>query len=289
MNPFLFIVGCPRSGTTLLARIVRTHSRIAMTPEKMVDWFRGEAPPRERLVKLGLDADEVAMLQERSASYSELVTALFDLYGRKQGKELVGNKTPRYVAELPRLHGLFPEARFVHLVRDGRDVCLSLLEWRRKRTELAERLPTWRLDPLVTVALWWKSLVSTGCGDGAELGPDRYFELRYEQLVTSPEPETRRLCAFLRVDYEEQMLRFHEGRTRSDAGLSAKRAWLPITPGLRDWRVEMAPIDVEAFEAAAGDLLDELGYERGAGAPRAATRTRVARVTERMSNEVVLA
>jgi hypothetical protein len=63
------------------------------------------------------------------------------------------------------------------------------------------------------------------------------------------------------------MLKFHEGRERPKPGRSAKRAWLRVTPGLRDWRSEMSAEDVERFEAAAGDLLDELGYPRGAPHP----------------------
>jgi hypothetical protein len=66
------------------------------------------------------------------------------------------------------------------------------------------------------------------------------------------------------LPYDPVMLRFHEGRTREQPGLSAKRAWRPITAGLRRWHEQMAPDDVVRFESAAGDLLEELGYERGA-------------------------
>jgi hypothetical protein len=64
------------------------------------------------------------------------------------------------------------------------------------------------------------------------------------------------------------MLRFHEGRTRMEGGLDAKNAWLPITPGLRDWRVQMTAAEVERFEAVVGDLLDELGYPRAVPHPQ---------------------
>jgi hypothetical protein len=89
--------------------------------------------------------------------------------------------------------------------------------------------------------------------------------LRYEALVADAERECRKLCDFLELAYEPAMLRFHEGRTRSKPGLSAKKAWQPVTAGLRDWRRQMAPGDLRRFEAAAGQLLDELGYERAAG------------------------
>ena len=70
------------------------------------------------------------------------------------------------------------------------------------------------------------------------------------------------MCGFLGLRYSPSLLRFHEGRTRRLSTLSTKRQWLPPTPGLRDWRNEMARADVLAFEAAAGELLERLGYPR---------------------------
>jgi Sulfotransferase family len=304
MNPYVFVVGCPRSGTTMLRRIVDAHPEIAMLPEthwiprlarngvgigpdgnvtdELVDWLVGYF----RFPRMKLDPAEVRALVEPGATYPEFVAALFDLYGRKRGKRLVAEKTPNYVAEIPTLHALFPRARFVHLVRDGRDVCLSVLSWERKAEDFARRLRTWREDPLATAALWWKAFVTLGCEDGAELGADRYVEVRYEALVSRPERECRRLCSFLEVDYDDRMPRFHEGRTRSEPGLSAKRAWLPITPGLRDWRTQLAYEDVEVFEAATGDLLDELGYERAVPNPGPAARRRVARIASLCADDL---
>ena len=86
--------------------------------------------------------------------------------------------------------------------------------------------------------------------------------MRYEALVADPAGESAKLCTFLGVPYADTMVKFHKGRTKSKPGLDAKRAWLPTTRGLRNWRSEMSTEDLERFEAAAGDLLDELGYER---------------------------
>src|SRR5207245_10677734 len=102
---------------------------------------------------------------------------------------------------------------------------------------------------------------------GNLLGHESYYELRYESLLSYPEEECKRLCTFLGLPYDDAMLRFHEGRTKTDPTLDAKRAWRPITPGLRDWRSQMPGEDVERFEAVAGDLLDELGYPRAFARP----------------------
>src|SRR5262249_50846792 len=161
-------------------------------------------------------------------------------------KPLVGNKTPAYVQWVAALHALWPGARFVHLIRDGRDVCLSVRAWNHA-ARAAGRYATWAEDPVATTALWWKRKVGFGRQRGRPLGPGLYYEIHYEGLVTRPAEECARLCAFLRVSYDEAMLRFHEGRTRDEPGLDAKQAWRPITAGLRDWRSQMPAADVERF------------------------------------------
>src|SRR5262245_29419400 len=150
----------------------------------------------------------------------------------------------------------------VHVIRDGRDVALSVRNW-KEPVKLLRRSPTWDEDPVTTLALWWEWHVRLGREAGRTLGHSRYYEIHYESLVARPAEECARLCAFLDVPFDGAMLRFHEGRTRDDPGLDAKDAWRPVTPGLREWRTQLPAEDVERFEAAAGGLLDELGYPRG--------------------------
>jgi hypothetical protein len=198
------------------------------------------------------------------------VSALYAEYGRRRGKPLAGEKTPDYVRRLPVLHALFPWARTVHIARDGRDVALSLLEW-ADEDKGPGKFALWRDEPVAVCALWWRWLVSTGRRDGRGLGPARYFEVRYEELVARPEQALRNVAAFLGVPFAPEMASYHEGKARPAPGRSAKSAWLPPTPGLRDWRAQMSGRDVELFEALAGDLLSSLGYERAAPAPTPGT------------------
>jgi hypothetical protein len=208
------------------------------------------------------------------------VSGIFDLYGRAQGKEFVGDKTPIYGLEMPLLHRLWPWAKFVHLIRDGRDVCLSVRGWKRKDggTGLEENFTTWAEDPVTTAAVWWTWRVRLAREHGQPLGPGLYYELRYEALVHHPAEECAKLCAFLGVPYDDAMLRFHEGHTKNKPGFSTKKAWLPITPGLRDWRNQMPAEDTERFEAAAGGLLDELGYARAVPRPQPARHEHASRL-----------
>jgi hypothetical protein len=282
VNPYLFIVGCPRSGTTLLRRIVDAHPRIAISHEThwvMKVWERrigvtedGHVTPEllrdlrgdRRFVRMEPDMDALERLVggDEPVSFARFVTDVFDDYGRFRGKPLVGDKTPGYVRELRALAGLWPHVKIVHLVRDGRDVCLSATNWTRRLPGLEKRFPTWREEPVATAALWWEWHVRSGREDGLALGPERYHEVRYEDLVADPEATCAALCEFLEVPYDDAMVRFHEGRTKPQSDRDAKHAWLPVTAGLRDWRTELPEADVARFEAAAGDLLEELGYER---------------------------
>lgn len=277
-NPYLFAVGCPRSGTTLLQRMLDNHPMLAvandshfipravedlpvdvdppLTPE-LVEWVR----TYRRFYRLGLDEEAVRESAATATTYAEFVGELYSVYARRHGKELGGEKTPDYVRHLPRLHALFPWARTIHIIRDGREVAMSVLEWARDGKG-PSKLALWGEEPVAVCAMWWRWLVSTGRRDGRSLGSDRYRETRYEELVEQPEPTLAGLAAFLGLPDSEDMANFHVGRTVRRPGLSAKKAWLPATPGLRNWHTDMGVRDRELFEALAGDLLSELGYER---------------------------
>jgi hypothetical protein len=304
MNPYVFFVGCPRSGTTLLGRIANAHPQLAVMHEtrwipRCFEW-REELTPdglvTERLLSrlrdpraleaLQIDESEMAELVRESDGihFAGFVTELFDRYGERQGKPLVGDKSPGYVRYLTLLHELWPEAKFAHIIRDGRDVCLSVLDWRKGVT----RFSTFEEDPFTTAGVWWEWYVRLGREGARALGPGLYHELRYESLVADPEREAVELCDFLNVPYDASMLRFHEGRTNAKPGLSAKAAWLPVTGGLRDWRTTMDAEVLLRFESAAGDLLDELGYSRGAPSISGTDRERAARIRERFAEQARL-
>jgi hypothetical protein len=121
------------------------------------------------------------------------------------------------------------------------------------------------------------------------LGPGLYHEMHYEDLVEDPERECKRLCEFLGVPYDDAMIRFAEGKTRTDlpnARKTPKKAWLPITSGMRNWRTEMRVKDVERFETAAGNLLEELGYERTFSRPTPQALEHATRIRKTFSRHV---
>lgn len=292
-DPFVFVVGCPRSGTTLLQRMLDHHPDLAVAndthfiPRAVKGLDIGPDTPLtpelvervrtyRRFYRLGLDEAEVDEAARDAATYRAFVGRLYTIFARKQGKPLGGEKTPDYARSIAFLHDVFPDTRFVHIIRDGRDVTLSTLDW-AKVDKGPSRWTLWPESRVGTCALWWKWQVEQGRRDGRALGAERYHEVSYEVLSAEPEAELGAVVRFLGLPDAPEMARFYEGKTRSETGLSAKKAWLPATPGLRDWRTQMDEADVALFEVLAGDLLDDLGYSRSGIPPSPAVEAEAAR------------
>jgi LPS sulfotransferase NodH len=278
LQPYLFIVGCARSGTTLLERLLNAHPLMAIAPEMhwITNAFRrrrwnasrclvthetlGNLVEHEMFPRFNISRDDFLRLVKagKPIKGAKFMTGFFDLYRRASGKILVGTKTPSYIQRLMSLHRLWPETKFIHVIRDGRDVCLSVLDWHHAgRT--AGRYGTWTLDPITTTALWWKRKVQLGQEAGRTLGPGLYYELRYEALIADPVDACASVCRFLGIPHDEAMLRFHEGPAPAN---EIDHPWGPIRDRTRDWRKQMPAETCQQFEAAAGDLLAELGYAR---------------------------
>lgn len=275
-NPFVFVVGCPRSGTTLLQRMLDNHPQLAVAndahfvPLAVVDEELGVDPPLtpelvewvrsyKRFHRLGLGDADVDGAAKGATTYAEFVGRLYTAYAAARGKRLAGEKTPDYVKHLPRLHGLFPGTRFVHIVRDGRDVALSAREW-AVDGKGPSKLDLWEEEPVAVCALWWQWMVRLGLEGGAAVGPATYHQVSYEELVDRPEEVLAGVAAFLELADSPEMAGFHVGRTKDAPGLSAKSAWLPATRGLRQWREELTDRELALFDQLAGDVLDRLGY-----------------------------
>ena len=282
-NPYVFVVGCPRSGTTLLQRMLDSHPQLAvandthfipgaiaglaprpdlpLTPEivESVRAFRTGGAGKG-FHRLGLPEGTLEDAAAGAETYPDLVAELYSRLAELRGKPLAGEKTPDYVRCLPLLHALFPSTKVVHLIRDGRDVTLAVLDWAidstKGRIKGPARTPLWSDNPVAAAALWWECQVGAGRRDGPELGL-AYREVRYEALVARPAETLRDVVGFLELPFDERMLSY---RLQPEGRAAAER--LPPTPGLRDWRTQMPPDDLELVEAIVGDLLSELGYER---------------------------
>jgi hypothetical protein len=269
----IFIIGVHRSGTTLLRYMLNSSPRIYIPPESdFIPRFFGRDPVGElsepriaailttifakyRLVKewQGDPPAIEAFLQAMPArTPAAFLDTLYGTYARQHGAVRWGDKTPIYASYVGLIDQIFPQAQFIHVIRDGRDVALSMLDkWRHEI----------HID-IYFAARNWVRRIHQARGSGAQLGAERYYELRYEALVEDPEAQLRPLCEFLGEPYLPEMAKPHRlGRERIQPGdfHSAIRQ-PPSTARVGRWQSEMSEADQRLFQRIAGPLLLALGY-----------------------------
>jgi Sulfotransferase family len=286
--PAPFIVGVPRSGTTLLRLMLDAHPELTIPPEthflpRVIRACRHGASPERvahvaarhrRWEDFGIEREQYLdrLRQIEPLEAGPAIRAFYELYAEHAGKPRWGDKTPGYAVKMRRIQRALPEAHFIHLIRDGRDVVLS-------QARKSER----PLPVEVAAKRWKRRVVATR---KRSEGVDHYTELRYEDLVTDPEAALRRVCELIELSFDPAMLAYHEhaterldeidrelparrGHRRLEAGpriAAHGRASQPPTPERAGaWRTEMPAADQAAFQEAAGDLLAELGYEQALG------------------------
>jgi hypothetical protein len=278
-----FIVGVPRSGTTLLRMMLDAHPEMAVPPETgffnaLASVGQGDSG-RRRFLDRALRSQAWADFHIDDSVFAAAVGTIepfraadalrtfYRLYADRCGKRRCGDKTPAYLDRMPLICALLPEARFVHIIRDGRDVALS---WQK----------TWFApsDDLAVLARLWQNGIRVARADAARV--PAYLEVRFEALVEHTERELRRICAFVDLEFDAAMLRYHEhaleriadheaihdrhGRVIADkAARIRQKARLGTRPDrsrVGSWRTDMTPEDRSRVESAAGRLLAELGY-----------------------------
>ncbi len=273
----VFIVGAPRSGTTLLQFMLRSHPDLSLpTAESHFiiplwrrraefgdlstrDGVRRVLAEMQRLrprflaedlhgVRFDVEALAARFHQEGRDSIPALIDGLFAANAAGEGKSRWGDKTPYYVLHLPLLAELFPDARFVHIIRDGRDAALSM---RARARDL-------NVYNLYHAAKIWEQYVEAGQTEGARLGPQRYFELRYEDLLSDQEGSVRRICEFLDLPFSSAVIEFR--KARAEGGKTPLLARDIDAGNAEKWRQRMTPRQLALFEGAAKDTLLRNGY-----------------------------
>jgi Sulfotransferase family len=265
----VIVLGVGRSGTTLLRVMLDRSSQIAIPYESFfvtplahrhgrrprLDDFVDDLGRFYQLYEWGISPEDVRPRLREGMTTGEAISAVFEVYAEHEGKPRWGDKTPLYMQHLPLLERLFPDAIWVHLVRDGRDAALSFLE-------LPEGFSgkTWAL-PRTTAqfAARWRAEILAARRLGRHVG-NRYLELRYEDFVEEPEHWLRRVCEHASLTWEPAMLE-HTDTPKVSSMPEHRNIAQPPTPGLRDWRHQMSREDAIAFEEVAADALRSSGYE----------------------------
>ena len=269
----IFIFGAPRSGTSLLSRILNAHPDIGIPYETMLyrqiyPWRRyygdlTKQPNRERLVDDVLaswwvhfwnpvpDRDRVLANYDRH-DFHGVLEALMRAWLETQGKRRWGEKSPHHTFEWRVIADAFPTARVIHLIRDGRDVAVS---W--KKAPFGPR-------DYDTLARQWVAYIDAGAACRQALDPERFLEVRYEDLLKDTESVTRRIADFLSTTYHPDMVAFHE--KQSDYPTDPRNRGNLLRPVISHnagkWKTEMSATELRHFEAVAGPTLERSGYDK---------------------------
>jgi len=272
----VFIVGAPRSGTTLLQYMLRSHPGLSLpTGEShfVIALYRNATaygdlsqPDNVRAVLRAMEAqsaeflhtdlhgmkfDAEALTQELVAegrrTMRDLVTALFERNAAGEGKPRWGDKTPYYVLHIPKLLEWWPDAQIIHVIRDGRDVALSMFGRRHD----------FRAYNTYHAARQWEQYVEAGLEHGRRLAVEQYLELRYEDMIGDQRAALQRICGFLGEVYSDDLMEYRKPRGPGKTPMLQK----PVQSSNKDkWKQEMTPRQIRVFESAAGETLRKCGY-----------------------------
>ena len=279
--PAPFIVGVARSGTTLLRLMLDAHPQLAIPgethflasllkqPPKSKDEFVEKVTGAETWENMALEPADLRAALDRLETFSlaNATRCFYRLYASRFGKARWGDKTGYYLNIMTALQEVLPEARFVHIIRDGRDNALSRQGlWFGPGNDFAD------------LAQFWVRRITAARQQAAYL--PHYLEVRYEALVTEPERVLREICDFIALPFDPAMLAYHDAapsrlaeytRPFGSQGMPtdidqfrsiyARAATPPDAARIGRWRSEMPLAQQRRFEAVAGPLLRQLGYE----------------------------
>lgn len=287
LNP-IFVVGYDRSGTTMLGSMLGAHPDAFCGPESHFVGTLAPAAPalspaeaerladrltREFRFRLWCRMGASPPAPPWPATYAEFMRRIAESLASRFGKagaRFWVNHTPKHVLFLDRLFLHFPDAKVIHIVRDGRATAASLMPL------------DWGPNDPVEAAKRWAERVRAGLAAERRFGPDRIARVRYEDLVGEPEAEIRRLLAFVGLDFVRACL---AGDKSAIPGYSATTHELvgtaPVAARADAWRRKLGEREVELFESVCGDLLETLGYTRVHDRPRRVTPMETARYAVR--------
>jgi hypothetical protein len=206
---------------------------------------------------LGLDAQEtIDEIVAGPPTIGSAVGIVFRAYARRHGKPRWGDKRPAYLLNLDIVTHMFPDAQIIHIVRDGRDCVASMKE------------AAWYTDTIYKAVSSWTRGVDEGYRAARQLGPDSYFEIYYEKLVSDPEPELRKLCDFVGEDFDPAMLAPNEV---APIAVPKRKNWQALThqaptdERVGSWANRLDPWEIGLCETIMGDRLVAHGYELSGG------------------------
>ena len=281
--PLFFIVGRPRSGTTLLRVLFEAHPNVLIPPEspfiislykkygKVTSWD-------ETIIKeFCEDLFKQRYFDKWLISKEVLYSSLFEMKGKntfqtlvrkvclsyssvfdKKEIKFIGDKNPAYSLFIHRIHKLFPEAKIIHITRDYRDNYLSLIKVNFEVPIVPLVIYRWKF----ALHQMWKL---------KKKYPDLIYSIKYEDLASEPEQEFGKLCRFLGIDYDPSVMSFYQKKSEVEKAYAGsddlnqvhRSLFNPIsTARMNLWQMEMSRHDIRIADLVAGKSAEKAGYKR---------------------------
>lgn len=273
-KPPIFILGVPRSGTTLLRLLLNAHSQIAICGE--IHFFDQVKEIEKRLPELNNDnldeffnylnntyslqkltrKDELfknvkeLLKKEKKATYEKFYSYLMEEYARLDNKKIIGEKTPQNIRYVNDILKMFPNAKIIHIIRDPRAAIASMLKVDWTADDVIINTLKWKIDILFAEDYKKKSL--------------NFKEVYYEKVIEKPEETLKDLCSFIGVEYEDTILEFHKTAKQYIGNQPEKvNTFKPLSSAsLSKWKEELSEEQIYIIEKLAGSYLEKIGYKK---------------------------
>lgn len=270
MSVPVFIGGCERSGTTFLASLLGSHPQAVTLPESVFKLVLLKTTTVEALevaslnillkkhhkfAHLGINETD---LQERLKSLElrsaqEIINSVVDLYAEGKGRKNYNfwiDHNPNNLQNCKLLSDAFPNAKFIHLVRDGRAIANSVINL------------DWGPNTTLHAAQWWLQKLCHGLLSEQWLGSKRIMRVKYEDLVRKPQETLQTISEFIGLDYSQRMTTgdssFVAGYTKNQHSLVGRPADLSR---VNKWEQQLSPQEIQVFEKYTGQTLELMGYQ----------------------------
>ncbi|WP_027136915.1 sulfotransferase family protein [Gaetbulibacter saemankumensis] len=268
-----FILGNPRSGTTLLRLLLNAHSRIGVPPEcGMIQWwystykdwgtnkrllaqdFLSDILRSKKIEDWHINPADITYILEQDYNYAEVFDAIYRQY---TGKPIIGDKNNYYIHHLDTLKHLYPKAKYIHLIRDGRDVACSYLQLQTldQGLKYMPKVP----NDIEHIAKEWDANVSR---IDSFLETEHALIIRYEDLLLDIERILQLVCAFLGTAFEPDMLSYYTNNNEPESTLHWKTKVVePLdTSNFNKFKTVLSESELELFHAVAGNTLKKYNY-----------------------------
>jgi len=288
-KPPFFIIGNPRSGTTLLRLMLTSNKQVVIPPEssffiwfykKYSNWkfdnlnlsklnfFLEDLFKAQKFENWKLNKDDLrkSLIQEKPKNYSELIYAIYHFYSIKIKKKYMiwGDKNNYYLNKIDVVDKIFPNSKFIHIIRDGRNVACSYIQLSKKKidSQYAPKLPA----KLEEIANEWNKNILTINRSFKKINKNNFLEVKFEELILQPKNTLKTICNFLGASYDANMLNYYN--LTEDQGLEPKEflAWKkknqrPLLIGEIDrYKKELSLQEIDLFNSIAKKSLEQYHY-----------------------------